>query len=517
MNEPPAGRPVGRLARWLLPSLESYSALVVLVLLVKSSWRFLADSDTGWHIRTGQWILQNHAVPRHDLFSYTMAGRDWFAWEWLSDVLLSVAHRAAGLAGVVAAAMLVLFVCFALLYRLMRQRGADPLVALIVTSLGAVVSMVHWLARPHLLSILFMILWYAMVESYRRDRSRWIYLVPLLVAVWANTHGAFVVTIPILLVYAAGEFVEHGLNHRMRESRKPVTTYVVVAVLSLIAALATPYGYKLYGHLWQYLTDSSLLAAINEFQSPDFHKLDGKMIEVLLALGGVAAARSLLRGRVIDLLLLVLLGHMTLQSERHVTIATVMLIPIIAEQWTGLIGQVSAYISRDEGWCGGRWRPIRDWYLGFRAVDQQLRGVLIYPIAVAFLLLAARGVWGKDLLKPRFDPATFPVGAADFVSSARPEGNMYAVDQFGGYLIYRFFPELKVFADGRSDLYRHGTVLDDMSSLSTLKPTWSEVLDRHDIKWMVLRHDEPLVSVTEISGKWNTVYEDKTARVVVRK
>src|SRR6185295_6499616 len=58
------------------------------------------DSDTGWHIRNGEAILNSYTVPRADPFSYTRNGREWFAWEWLSDVLLGEAHRIAGLSGV---------------------------------------------------------------------------------------------------------------------------------------------------------------------------------------------------------------------------------------------------------------------------------------------------------------------------------------------------------------------------------------------------------------------------------
>jgi hypothetical protein len=266
-------RPVGRVARWLVPSLGSYSILVVLVLLIRSSWRFLADSDTGWHLRNGEWILRYHAVPHVDIFSYTMAGREWFAWEWLSDVLLWTAHTWAGLQGVVVVSMLVLLLSFAALYHLMLRRGADPVIALFVSSFGAVATQVHWLARPHLISILLMVAWYAMVEEYRCRRSKVIFLVPLLIVLWANTHGAFVITIPLLVIYAAGEITEALLRKDTRGMRRVTATYILVAALSLIAALANPYGYHLYGHLWHYLSDKSLLATINEFQSPIFTRL----------------------------------------------------------------------------------------------------------------------------------------------------------------------------------------------------------------------------------------------------
>ena len=181
-------RQVGPIARWLLPSLGGLSALLVLQLLITNSWRFLLDSDTGWHIRTGELVLQTHAAPRSDPFSHTMFGQQWFAWEWLADVLLAALHNWRGLAGVVGGAIFVLLASYAALYWLMVNRDADPLIALVVTVFGAIVSISHWLARPHLLSIALMIVWCALVENYRRHRSRqtamMLYAIPPLIALW---------------------------------------------------------------------------------------------------------------------------------------------------------------------------------------------------------------------------------------------------------------------------------------------------------------------------------------------
>src|SRR5262249_58185553 len=108
----------------------------------------LIDSDTGWHIRAGELILETHAVPRRDPFSHTMAGRDWFAWEWLTDLIMATLHRHWGLAGVVSGAILVLLVSYDALYRMMIRRGADAIVAFTVTIFAAVFRVVPLLWRP---------------------------------------------------------------------------------------------------------------------------------------------------------------------------------------------------------------------------------------------------------------------------------------------------------------------------------------------------------------------------------
>lgn len=513
---------VGLIARWLLPSLGGFSALLVLQLLITNSYRFLLDSDTGWHIRTGQMILQTGAIPRHDPFSHTMAGQQWFAWEWLTDVMMALLHGWRGLAAVVGGSIFVLLASYAALGWMMLRRGADPVVAFVVTIFGAMASIVHWLARPHLLSIAMMIIWLAMVESFRRRRSRWIYGVPFLIALWANLHGAFVVTLVMLAVYAFGEFLEFAVRGqwRSREAANALKTYFLVGALSALAAMLTPHGYKLYGHLWRYLGDKQLLSTIEEFQSPNFHSTDGKLIEILLLLAVVASVNALRQRRFVETGLLLLWAHMTLQSERHVTLAVVILTPAIAEQVSYLIAELFDRAARSGDARSKVLRAARDWYRSTMNINRQLTGAACYLAAFAFVYFAVTGGFADKLLSPKFDERRFPSAAVEFVLANQQirqlSGRMYAQDQWGGYLIYRLYPQFKVFVDGRSDFYRQGTVLEDMDRIELVKPQWQQTLDNRSVDWMLLKPGQPLAQVALDSGKWSSVYEDSVSQILVR-
>ncbi|MEP7338126.1 MAG: hypothetical protein ABI977_10315 [Acidobacteriota bacterium] len=508
-----------------MPSLGGLSALLVLQLLITNSWRFLLDSDTGWHIRTGELVLQTHGAPRSDPFSHTMFGQQWFAWEWLTDVLMAALHGWRGLAGVIGGAIFVLLASYAALYWLMIKRDADPMIACVILVFGAIVSISHWLARPHLLSIALMIVWCVLAESYRQHRSRWIYAIPPLIALWANVHGAFVVTLPMLGVYAAGEFLEFAAQGKWRgkESLRALKTYSLVGVLSLLAALLTPYGFKLYGHLWRYLNDRQLLSMIQEFQSPDFHSINGKLIEVFLLLGVIAAANAVRQRRFVEVGLTLLWAHLTLQSERHATLAVVVIAPIIAGQLSNLASEFIGWAARGDETSSKVLRAACGWYRGTMAINRQLTGASCYIAALAFIIAtASTGLAGK-LLSPRFDPSRFPVGAVDYVLKNNLSGNPYSNDQFGGYLIYRLYPRFKVFVDGRSDFYRQGTVLDEVSSIERIKPGqpgshgWEELLEKRSVEWMLLKRGTALAQIATLSGKWVSVYEDSISQVLIRR
>src|SRR5262249_59979969 len=96
---------------------------------------------------------------------------------------------------------------------------ADAIVAFALTIFGGMAGIVHWLARPHVLSIALMVVWYGVVEDFRRNRSKRIFFLPLLIALWANLHGAFVATFPMLAIYAAGEWVEFAARGDWTTSR----------------------------------------------------------------------------------------------------------------------------------------------------------------------------------------------------------------------------------------------------------------------------------------------------------
>src|SRR5215469_1362277 len=144
-----------------LPSLTDLAFLMPLIFLfvkLNGARTLLADGDTGWHIRTGEWILAHHQVPHTDFFSFSRNGQPWFAWEWLSDVLMAMVHQRWGLAGVVLASLAIICLTSAALFRLIRRKCGNGLVAIAVTLLATGGCAVHWLARPHLFTFLFFVL-----------------------------------------------------------------------------------------------------------------------------------------------------------------------------------------------------------------------------------------------------------------------------------------------------------------------------------------------------------------------
>src|ERR1700681_2472160 len=123
---------------FLLPSVRDIIFLLLFwsILAGSLSNRPLADADIGWHIRTGEYIVATHSLPRTDPFSSTMQSQPWFAWEWLYDLVLGILYRACGLNGVVWLCALLVAGILTLLLSQLLHRGTGLLLALVLMLLA---------------------------------------------------------------------------------------------------------------------------------------------------------------------------------------------------------------------------------------------------------------------------------------------------------------------------------------------------------------------------------------------
>jgi len=141
-----------KVGAWFFPDLAMVCALATIVCLFAGSGAtaLFSDTDTGWHIRNGESILVNRALPIADTFSFSKNGAPWIAWEWGADVLMGAVHRVAGLDGVACLFGLGIGAAIWMWFRLnWASGGSFPLAAIFAVPM-ITTSSIHWLARPHI-------------------------------------------------------------------------------------------------------------------------------------------------------------------------------------------------------------------------------------------------------------------------------------------------------------------------------------------------------------------------------
>jgi len=511
---------VSPLASMALPNLGVVVFVVTLLhvlFLSAGGTSLFRDSDAGWHVRNGEAILAAGAVPTVDSFSYTREGTEWFAWEWLSDVLLGGAHRIAGLPAVTLLAAIAIAGSAWGAARLALSLGGNFFFTAGSSVLLLGVTSIHWLARPHIFSWGLALMFVAAAELERRKPSRLLYVLPLVACVWANLHGSFLLGPGILLIYAIGETIRSlSISLRLRPTglALPARLLPLVAatspqegtrrrlfaacLVSLLATFINPYGWRLHEHVIDYLQNAYLMDHVSEFQSYSFHTIGSFYVELFL-LAAVAGILLMVKQRSFARALLgVLLLHMALFSARHLPTAAMLLLPL----------SVAAFTRE-----AGNWKPFSRMLAyseRLRTIDRKIWGIA--PVILAIVASAAALQAASHSGKVGFSSQMFPVRAADYLSAHANGGRVFAKDQWGGYLIYRFSGSMKVFIDGRSDFYGR-SFLETYADVADARPGWKAVLDRYGVQFVMAAPQSALVSVLRLSPEWKQVYADSVALV----
>ena len=476
----------------------------------------LGDGDTGWHVRTGEWILANGQVPRQDMFSFTKPGQAWYAWEWLWDVCFAWLYHHGGMASVVSASILVLSVTFALLYRLTLRHCGNPFLAIGATLLACACSAVHWLARPHLFTLLFVVLLLTILDGVYAGKAEWLWTTPFLMVLWTNMHGGFLAALIILGGFAAGEAVRALLAVESDERRlawRRAKWFSAALLACTAATFVNPYTYHLHEHIYKFFSEPYHLKNISEFQSISFHEVTGLYLETALLLGAMSAAWLLFKHRnFVPLVLTIAWGHLALFSARNIPLFAIVAAPFIAQAAEEMLGGLER--ARVAGWLRQMIAGFRETAAEFAQTDRPWRMHVASAAGIALVALLVSSPAATGKLKPEYDPKRYPSQALSLLRPDR-DSRIFTDDEWGDYLIYQLYPGHKVFVDGRSDFYGQDFE-QKYFDVMNVKYDWQQYLDQYKIDTIVLSTTTPLATAVKESSHWRAVYDDKVAIVFRR-
>jgi hypothetical protein len=501
------------LALQFMPSPTDLAFLLPLVFIfarLNGATTLLGDGDTGWHIRTGEWILAHGRIPDKDLFSFSKPGAPWFAWEWLWDVAFGWLHQHGGMAAVLLASLFLICLITALLYRLTLKKSGNVLIAFGVTAIATSGSTIHWLARPHLFTLLFVIVFYNLLERVQDGNRRLLLLLPVLMVLWTNLHGGWIAGILMVLCYAAGDLVS-WMRESTPETRQAALShakqYLSCAAGCLLATFINPYFYQLHLHIFRFFREPFHLENITEFQSISFHHPAAIHLEIMLLLAVIAVVFwSVSRKRFAYAFLLIGWGHLALFSARNIPIFLIVAAPPVAAALQEIL--VQARIGKVSEWL--RNHAISSEHPS--ELNRVGRFHLASALAFALVVVLVYAPAPPEKFRAGYDAKRYPVKAVSALEGAGFATQIFTDDDWGGYLIYRLYPASKVFVDGRSDFYGQ-SFEEKYFDLVNLKYDWERTLDRYRVETVLLPVNQPLASVLKESRRWQPVYDDGVAIV----
>ncbi len=487
---------VPSLRRWFAPPLTAFVFLVHPLVALLRPARQLADPGTGWHLATGRWMLEHHAIPHTDPFSFTAAGHPWINYYWIFDGAAALLERIGGLPLYATVCMLVYACVPVLLYRRMVRMGTGILPALLLTFVAHVVLLSHALARPHVVTyLLFAVFLERLDDVYagRRSARALVPLVPLAV-LWCNVHGGFLAGIALAGIYAATAAAE-ALYEGTPAARGRALALGLACGGIVLATVLNPAGFDLHRDQIHHLAMRTT-GAFDEFRSPDFAGGGWPMTAVELLVIGlvVGAARARRRFAPVELVLVLFFLHQALHAVRHVNLFAIVAAPLVARE-------LGAWLSERFPAASRRWSVVA-------SEQAALRSERLYLPALG-LLFVALALAGRTGFPTTLDDLQLTSGAAAFISAhedrfARP----FNTDELGGTLIHRFTPAVKVFVDDRIYVYGDDFVANDYLPLLGGRADWRDILGRHAVDSAIVRADAPIATLLREAPEWKLVYED---------
>ncbi|HEY8633801.1 MAG TPA: hypothetical protein VIO34_02430 [Candidatus Dormibacteraeota bacterium] len=459
----------------------------------------IQDPDFWWHLRVGRWMVENGRLPSHDLFTYTVPVHVWTDHEYLTEVLMWLVYSATGAVGIAILFGLVTWAGFWLIYRQVRRQ---PFVIVgLGLALGALAGWPIWGPRAQMITFALSCLELYWLQGYLSGRSRALNFFPLVMAVWANLHGGWVIGFAWLGVALVAELVGWAWDRSNPAHRAHVRFLAIITAASLVAVLATPHGLSLYLYPFQTQGSVAQQKLIVEWFSPDFHQTYLRPFEAMVFI--VIAGFALRRPRLYEFLLTMAALGLALQSVRHVALFVAAATPV-------MIGSYSEYwkeLARSRGWKLSL--PARPLFAATTAV------VLVVVFLVALFKIDSDI---SPTVQQKLDADSYPIAAADWLA-AHPEvgTRMYNQYGWGGYLAYRFYPDpnRRVFIFGEAELMGD-PLLNQYNDVQNLRPDWKAILDQYRVDYVIFNKGEALSNVLATQPEWTIAYHDNVAVIFVR-
>jgi hypothetical protein len=441
--------------------------------------------DLAYHVKVGELMVAEGALPRTDALAWTTAGRPWLDQNWGAQLVLYGIWRLGGFPLVVVVNALVAVATWALVAAACRRRTANLRLIAGAVLAGYAATAATFSARPQMFSLLLFAVELYLLEA-ARTRPRAALAIPLLMPLWANLHGAFVVGVGLLAIEVAAAV--------WRRDRSGAVRYLLVTAASVAGLLVNPWGVGVLGYAISLPTNRVVSKLITEWAPTSIHDLTGilvlgAVVVLVVALVGAPAPQRVPE----QLLRMALLGGLAFWAVRGVA-------------WFGLALPVAL--------CAlARPRPLRS-----VGEDRGVPAVNVLVLATLVVGLVVASPLGKRALgdsRPQLTAA--PEATADWLAANPQPGRMFNYQAWGSYLEFRLGPRVQVGFDSRIELPPADRWI---RYLAVISGHWDaeRQLDEWGVGHVVTsrRASPALVELLEASGRWRLVFSSGEALVYRR-
>ncbi len=482
--------------------------LLVLFIFLLGTFK-INDSDFWWHLSTGKYIYETTDIPDSDPFTFTSKGKAWITHEWLFGFLIYIIYSLAGLNLLILLKSSLLTATFLLLFSILLKRTANYSISYCVTFVMAILAHHRFYLRPELTTLFFVVLLLYLITSFKNQTKIAFWILPIVFCLWVNLHSGVLFGLYIICAYTFSEALKIIFKSPSALSIKRFCFLLLTSFFSFLATLINPNTFRSLLYPFLVLSAERKILKHNiEWQPPGFDPnfyffwgILGFLIFILLI--------TYKRFQLFDLLIVIPFSFLAIRSQRSIGLFALMIAPALS--WH--LKAIYDFISE-------KWNSI----FTRNTVREGLLSILLFTIVAGFYLKAFM-LYDKPFVFGVGVRDGMPVSAANFIEEYNLKGNMYNAHEFGGYIIWRFYPDRKAFIDGRN--YLHREIFSTMNITMEDRNIWKEFLSWYDIQFAVLSYPKKLPNrwdkfSSDITGlfpyeDWGLAYWDDWAMIYLNR
>ena len=458
-----------------------------------------SNPDTLWHLAIGRWIVTHHALPDINRFYYSETAGFGYDYSWLSQAVLFGSYQWLGGAGIAILNAIVAGFIFYSFYKLLERNSSNLLVNFAVLCLALVTTTVYLSGRPMMFTVAFFTLEVFILSGWAvsqdeghsgQRRRNLIWLIPPMVALWANLHPGFAVA-PLLILL----FLPLGRQARDR------WTLAACLAATMAAIIFNPYGWRMYLMPLEIARALPMLRGLTEWTG-----VSGLEAVVWGGLVALVTCGLSLRRQPIPVALLVAGSALAAGlSNRNMALFGVVVVFVLGRTLLPVLEPAL-----------GRVRLIRKFDLKSSPGDRSAiegAGGWFWVVAIPLLLVGAVRL-GVSPTNLDFDFSHYPSAAVRCIEDRDYPEKLFVREMWSGYLLWTM-PDRRLFFDAKGGFSREAAMAH--SELVKLKPGWRDVISRYGLSTLLLEPGSPLAAILSEAADWRREYSDSLAEVYVRR
>jgi len=485
----------------------------------------IPGEDLWWMLKTGQLFMETGQFFYNEIFSYTAQGKPWLHHEWLIAVLFYLLYKAGGFPLLYAMKSVVILSSFVLCSYLGVKRtgriGAAGLAGIWMIFVAN--KHTNFDMRAFIFTYLFLAFTlYILEEAYYGKGQRILYLMIPLTLFWVNSHGGYILSyvlqaffifvllfkaytvknkirLPDLMKSLMSE-IRYGHNH---PSSTLIKDSLITFVGSILIGTLNPYVFEIFLYPFSFWHQGYYKEHIIEWRAPEY--FSGNLIYTLsLIVLFICLIAWRKKFRLTDYVVFAAFSYLSFTTVRHITLFALSSIPI-------------ASIVLVET---GKILVPKRWKMPTLPEAARITGILLSLIAI--LIFSVKNFSEVEFSRLNMEYDRLPVGAVQFLKLNKLPGNMYNSYEWGGYIIWKLYPEYKVMIDGRANTVYPEQLYKEHIDLTWGSPGWEKILDKYNVNYCICNkgfraeRGQKLIDRLDESPDWEFIYQDAMEVIFIR-